>query len=129
LIFTIAIGILLMVSLSLLPVGFFPWFWDRLNVFATVFLGIFIEAVPYLLLGTLASGLVEVFLDREQMSKWISHRPVAAAVGGAFMGMVFPVCECGVVPLTRRLFSKGLPHPAGFSFLDLGRRRQGHGNA
>jgi len=70
-----------------------------------------------LLLGTLASGLVEVFLDRDQMSRWISHRPVAAAVGGAFMGMVFPVCECGVVPLTRRLFSKGLPLPAGISFL------------
>ena len=101
----------------MLPVGLFTWLWDRLNVFATVFLGIFVEAVPYLLLGTLASGLVEVFLDRNQMSRWISHRPVAAAVGGALMGMVFPVCECGVVPLTRRLFNKGLPLSAGISFL------------
>lgn len=117
LILTILLGILLTVSLSLLPAGFFPWLWDRLNVFATVFLGIFIEAVPYLLLGTLASGLVEVFFDRDQMSRWISHRPVAAAVGGAFMGLVFPVCECGVVPLTRRLFNKGLPLSAGISFL------------
>jgi uncharacterized membrane protein YraQ (UPF0718 family) len=116
-IFAIIIGVLLIVLVSMVPPGFLPWFWDRLNVFATVFLGIFIEAVPYLLLGTLASGLVEVFLDRDQISKWISHRPVAAAVGGAFMGMVFPVCECGVVPLTRRLFSKGLPLPAGISFL------------
>lgn len=117
LILTIVLGILLTVSLSLLPTGFFPWLWDRLNVFATVFLGIFVEAVPYLLLGTLASGLVEVFLDRDQMSKWISNRPVAAAVGGAFMGLAFPVCECGVVPLTRRLFNKGLPLSAGISFL------------
>ena len=117
LIFTILIGVLLMVALSMVPSGFFAWLWDRLNVFATVFLGIFIEAVPYLLLGTLASGLVEVFVDQNQMSKWISHRPIAAAVGGAFMGMVFPVCECGVVPLTRRLFNKGLPLSAGISFL------------
>jgi len=117
LILSIAIGILLMVVFSMLPSGFFTWLWDRLNVFATVFLGIFVEAVPYLLLGTLASGLVEVFLDRDQMSKWISHRPIAAAVGGAFMGMIFPVCECGVVPLTRRLFNKGLPLSAGISFL------------
>lgn len=99
------------------PAGFFTWLWDRLNVFATVFLGIFVEAVPYLLLGTLASGLVEVFLDRDQMSRWISGRPIAAAVSGAFMGMIFPVCECGVVPLTRRLFHKGLPLSAGISFL------------
>lgn len=101
----------------MLPIGFFTWLWDRLNVFATVFLGIFVEAVPYLLLGTFASGLVEVFVDRDQMSRWVSSRPAAAAISGAFMGMVFPVCECGVVPLTRRLFKKGLPLSAGISFL------------
>lgn len=117
LILTILIGVLLMIFFSLFPASFFSWLWNRLNVFATVFLGIFIEAVPYLLLGTLASGLVEMFLDQNQMSKWISNRPVAAAVGGAFMGLAFPVCECGVVPLTRRLFNKGLPLSAGISFL------------
>lgn len=110
-------GILILVASSMMPAGFFTWLWDRLNIFATVFLGIFVEAVPYLLLGTFASGLVEVFVDRSLMNRWISSRPVAAAVSGALMGMVFPVCECGVVPLTRRLFKKGLPLSAGISFL------------
>lgn len=113
----ILLAVLLAVTLSLLPEGFFTWLWDKLNVFATVFLGIFVEAVPYLLLGTFASGLVEVFMDRDAMSRWVSNRPGAAAISGAFMGMVFPVCECGVVPLTRRLFKKGLPLSAGISFL------------
>lgn len=114
---TVVIIVLILVASSMLPISFFTWLWDRLNIFATVFLGIFVEAVPYLLLGTLASGLVEMFLDRDQMSKWISHRPIPAAVAGALMGMVFPVCECGVVPLTRRLFHKGLPLSAGIAFL------------
>lgn len=113
----IALGVLVLVASSMLPIGFFTWTWDRINVFATVFLGIFVEAVPYLLLGTFASGLVEVFVDRDQMSRWVSNRPSAAAISGAFMGMIFPVCECGVVPLTRRLFKKGLPLSAGISFL------------
>lgn len=113
----IALGVLVLVASSMLPIGFFTWIWDRLNVFATVFLGIFVEAVPYLLIGTFASGLVEVFVDRDQMSRWVSSRPAAAAISGAFMGMIFPVCECGVVPLTRRLFKKGLPLSAGISFL------------
>lgn len=113
----ILLAVLAAVISSLLPSGLLPWLWDRLNVFATVFLGIFVEAVPYLLLGTFASGLVEVFIDRGQMSRWMSNRPAAAAISGAFMGMVFPVCECGVVPLTRRLFKKGLPLSAGISFL------------
>jgi uncharacterized protein len=116
-IFFILLAVLVAVASSLLPSGVFPWLWDRLNVFATVFLGIFVEAVPYLILGTFASGLVEVFMDRDQMSRWVSKRPAVAAISGAFMGMIFPVCECGVVPLTRRLFKKGLPLSAGISFL------------
>ncbi|NJN79038.1 MAG: hypothetical protein HC797_00380 [Anaerolineales bacterium] len=117
LIVTIAIIILIIVAFSMIPAAVFSWLWDRLNVFATIFLGIFVEAVPYLLLGTLASGLVEVFLDRDQIARWVSKRPVASSVSGALMGIIFPVCECGVVPLTRRLFKKGLPLSAGISFL------------
>jgi uncharacterized membrane protein YraQ (UPF0718 family) len=33
------------------------------------------------------------------------------------MGLAFPVCECGVVPLTRRLFRKGVPLWVGVAFL------------
>jgi len=73
--------------------------------------------VPYLLIGTLISGLVEVFLDRDLMTRFISKRAIPAAITGAFMGMIFPVCECGVIPLTRRLFHKGLPLSAGVAFL------------
>jgi uncharacterized membrane protein YraQ (UPF0718 family) len=90
---------------------------SKLNLFATIFLGIFIEALPYLLIGTFFSGLVEVFVDRDQIARLISHRSGAAAVTGALMGLVFPVCECGVIPLTRRLLHKGLPLSAGIAFL------------
>ncbi|HRQ24787.1 MAG TPA: hypothetical protein PLF42_15280, partial [Anaerolineales bacterium] len=83
LIVLIALAVLTAVAAAMIPAAFYPWLWARMNVFATVFLGIFVEAVPYLILGTLASGLVEVFLDRDQMSKWISGRPVTASVTGA----------------------------------------------
>jgi uncharacterized membrane protein YraQ (UPF0718 family) len=85
--------------------------------FSTVFLGIFIEALPFLLLGTLSSGLVEVFLDQEKIQKFIPSSPVLGALAGSLFGLIFPVCECGVVPLVRRLFRKGLPIPAGIAFL------------
>jgi len=108
---------LVIVLASIVPWSLFLNLVSRLNLFATVFLGIFIEAIPYLLFGTLISGLVEVFLDRDSMARFISKRPVPAAITGALMGLVFPVCECGVIPLTRRLFHKGLPLPAGIAFL------------
>ncbi|MCA1954435.1 MAG: permease [Anaerolinea sp.] len=85
--------------------------------FAAIFLGIFIEAVPFLLLGTLASGLVEVYLDQEKLVRWLPRQPLLAAVIGVGLGLVFPVCECGTVPLVRRLLSKGVPPALGMAFL------------
>lgn len=116
-IWLVLIGVLVIILLGILPWRAFLELGSRLNLFATVFLGIFIEALPYLLLGTLVSGLVEVFLDRDRMARLISKRPIPASVTGALMGLVFPVCECGVIPLTRRLFHKGLPLSAGVAFL------------
>ena len=112
-------GILFVIFTSQIP--FFevilPQLWSKIPVFATVFLGIFIEAVPFLLLGTLGSGFVEAFLDHDQIQRVIPRRALAGALTGSLLGLVFPVCECGVVPLTRRLFNKGLPAAAGIAFL------------
>jgi uncharacterized membrane protein YraQ (UPF0718 family) len=90
---------------------------DQIINFTTVFLGIFIEAAPFLLLGTVASGLVEVFVSREELTRLIPRNALLATLFGGLMGFAFPVCECGVVPLTRRLFRKGMPIPAGITFL------------
>ncbi len=103
--------------LPLVPFSGWAWLFERLQVFATIFLGIFIEAVPFLLLGTLGSGLAEVFLDPSRLERLIPRRTLPATFGGALLGMFFPVCECGVVPFTRRLFRKGLPISAGVAFL------------
>jgi Tol biopolymer transport system component len=69
------------------------------------------------MLGTLASGLVEVFFNQGDFSRYVPRNPFLAAATGALMGLVFPVCECGVVPLSRRLVRKGLPVSAAVSFL------------
>jgi uncharacterized protein len=83
----------------------------RIQTFVTVFLGIFIEALPFLLAGTLASGLIEVFISREWVLRFSPRNSWVGALTGTLLGLVFPVCECGVVPLTRRLLRKGLPLP------------------
>lgn len=90
---------------------------ERLSTFSTIFLGIFIEAVPFLLLGTLASGFAEVYLSTSDLQRLIPSKALPAATFGSSMGIFFPVCECGVIPLTRRLFQKGLPIATGMAFL------------
>lgn len=83
--------------------------------FATIFLGIFIEAVPFLLAGTLVSGLLDVFVSEEQLRRFVPGKGIQAVVSGVLLGLFFPVCECGVVPVTRRLFQKGVPLSAGIA--------------
>jgi len=88
-----------------------------LSIFSTRFMGIFIEAVPFLLLGTLISGLLESFVSHDDIARWTPRNPILATIAGAFLGFAFPVCECGVVPVVRRLYSKGLPMSVGVTFL------------
>jgi uncharacterized membrane protein YraQ (UPF0718 family) len=63
------------------------------------------------------SGLIEVFLSRADLTRLVPRNRVLATVSGALLGFVFPVCECGVVPVTRRLYMKGLPTSVGVAFL------------
>ena len=88
-----------------------------LQTFTTRFLGIFIEAAPFLLLGTLVSGLIEAFVSRELIARLMPRSAFLATVLGGLLGFAFPVCECGVVPVARRLMHKGLPVSVAVSFL------------
>src|SRR5258708_27148311 len=85
--------------------------------FSTRFLGIFIEAVSFLLLGAVISGLIGAFISNDDMARIVPHNPIAAILVGSMLGFIFPVCECGVVPVTRRLYKKGLPISVGITFL------------
>ncbi|HAE60344.1 MAG TPA: hypothetical protein DCG54_12780 [Anaerolineae bacterium] len=110
-----------LLALLIILATFPPEIWfllaGRLTDFAAIFLGIFIEAAPFLLFGTLGSGLVEVFFSKDLLARLVPKRALPGSLVGSLMGLVFPVCECGVVPLTRRMFRKGLPLSAGVSFL------------
>lgn len=111
----VALAILAGIALLLVSTGLDPT--TTVQIFSTRFLGIFIEAAPFLLLGTLVSGFLEVYVTREDIVRWIPRNPILATFTGAMLGFAFPVCECGVVPVTRRLFSKGLPMSVGIAFL------------
>lgn len=92
-------------------------FSTSISIFATRFLGIFIEAAPFLLLGTIASGLIEAFVSADDIARFVPKNPILATLLGSVLGFTFPVCECGVVPVVRRLYTKGLPISVGITFL------------
>ncbi len=79
------------------------------EAFKTGFIGILLEALPFVLLGALLSSLLRVFVPDEMISRWIPRRPFPAILFGCLLGILFPVCECGMIPLVRRLMHKGMP--------------------
>lgn len=85
------------------------WFEFSLPDFAYAFLSVLLEGVPFLLLGTLLSGMIDQFLPARWMTRWLPRNAYVGIGVSALMGMVFPMCECGIVPVIRRLMGKGLP--------------------
>ena len=93
------------------------WFHFDAPSFALSFLSVLFESVPFLLIGGLMSGIIEVFVPARWMTTFLPKRPVLAILVSGLLGIVFPMCECGVVPVIRRLMKKGLPVSCAVAYL------------
>ncbi len=83
----------------------------------TLFLSLLVEAFPFLLLGVLFSSLLLFFVDERKLLAALPKHPLLGAFTGSLVGFLFPVCECGNVPVARRLLIQGAPSPVAIGFL------------
>lgn len=83
----------------------------------TLFLSLLVEAFPFLLLGVLSSGLLLLFVDERKLIATLPQNPLLGALAGSVIGFLFPVCECGNVPVARRLLLQGASAPVAIGFL------------
>ncbi|HZH58046.1 MAG TPA: permease [Metabacillus sp.] len=93
---------------------------DSLLTFNVVFISILLEALPFVLIGVVISGIIQVFVSEEQIRKFIPRNSFLAIIMSCLVGALFPACECGIVPIVRRLVGKGMPLFAGVGFLLTG---------
>ena len=82
-----------------------------------IFQGLLIEALPFLLLGVSIAGLARWLVPQSTWIKRLPRHPLLAPVVGALLGFALPACECGNVPVARRLLASGAPLGTGFGFL------------
>jgi len=90
---------------------------DWLTTFVTILVAILLEAMPFVLLGSLISGAIEVFVPKEQIARIVPKNRFQAVLLFGLLGFLFPVCECGIVPVIRRLLKKGVPLSCGVTYL------------
>lgn len=87
------------------------------TIFASIVTSIVLEAAPFLLLGSLLSAVLAVYVGDGALAG-LSRRSLPAQIAaGLFSGLLLPTCECGVVPVTRRLLRKGVPPGAAIAFM------------
>ncbi|MCC5653967.1 permease [Nostoc sp. XA013] len=90
---------------------------NQLNNGFTIFLSLLVEAMPFLLLGVLFSSLLLFFVDERKLVEKMPKNPLLGALVGSMIGFLFPVCECGNVPVARRFLMQGVPTPVAIGFL------------
>jgi uncharacterized protein len=90
---------------------------EMLGDLSISFVAIMVEAMPFMLLGSIVGGLIEAFLPQELVSRLLAGRKNKAVFIAAGLGLIFPVCECAIVPVVRRLLHKGVPLSSAIAFL------------
>ena len=90
---------------------------NQLNNGFTIFLSLLVEAMPFLLVGVFFSSALLSFVNESKLVKVMPKNPLLGALFGSLMGLFFPVCECGNVPVARRLLMQGVPTPVAIGFL------------
>ncbi|WP_053376096.1 permease [Paenibacillus sp. FJAT-27812] len=86
----------------------------------TIFISMVMEAIPFVLVGVLISGFIQTFLKEQWIARIMPRNRYLATILGCGIGIFFPSCECGIVPITKRLINKGMPLHAGIAFMLTG---------
>ncbi len=84
-------------------------FSEILQNFVLNFLSIVWEALPFIIVGAVIAGILEELLPQQALSKLLPRHFLPAVLIGGALGLIFPMCECGIVVVMRRLLKKGLP--------------------
>ncbi len=77
--------------------------------FILFFTSILYEALPFIILGSVIAGFLEELVPQQFITRVIPRNRYLAVGISALLGLVFPMCECGIIPVMRRLLRKGLP--------------------
>ena len=88
-----------------------------LGIFSINFTSIVLEAVPFMLIGTLVGGVIEVFVPIALIDRFLGRGNKNGVFLAGGLGLLFPTCECAIVPIVRRLILKGTSIPAAICFM------------
>ncbi|MBC6463326.1 permease [Actinomadura sp. HBU206391] len=88
-----------------------------LDAWATIFVAICVQALPFLVFGVTLSAAITAFVPPSFFNRVLPRRPAAAVPVAAAAGAVLPGCECASVPVAGGLMARGVAPAAALTFL------------
>jgi len=90
---------------------------NKLQDFFTLSLSIFVEAFPFIVLGSALAAAVRVLVPTKLFLSILPKNSFARRAILSVLGFLFPVCECGNVPISRALMLQGFKPSDAITFL------------
>jgi uncharacterized membrane protein YraQ (UPF0718 family) len=90
---------------------------DQIKNFGTIFISLILEGFPFLILGALVSSIIQLKVSEDTISKLRFKSKFLSLLAMAVAGILFPVCECAIIPIVRRLVKKGMPIGMAITFM------------
>lgn len=110
----------LLLSVGLLLMGHLIGLQAVVGDLSISFVAIMVEAMPFLLIGSLVGGIIEEFVSKEMLGRLLSGRQRFVIFLSAGLGLIVPLCDCAIAPMVRRLLNKGIPLSAAVALLLAG---------
>lgn len=73
------------------------------------FIIMILEGIPFLLIGAIASAIIQLFISEDRINKIIPKNNFLAVLIASLLGIFMPICECAIIPVTRSLIQKKVP--------------------
>lgn len=88
-----------------------------LEKFGIAIWDIFLQMSPYLLLGFLFAGILNVVITKDRISRYLGKKGIWSSVKATLLGIPLPLCSCGVIPTGISFYKNGAGKGATNSFL------------
>ncbi|EKQ57232.1 MULTISPECIES: permease [unclassified Clostridium] len=104
-------------TLSMSDASIYTKYFDEFKRFYTVFISILIQGFPFILVGSFVSAIIQICISRETFIKIFPKNIFLSCIIAALAGLLFPICDCGTIPVVKGLIKKKIPLAAGVTFM------------
>jgi hypothetical protein len=67
------------------------------------FLNLFLEMAPWLWIGFISGGVIQLFLKPSTLQGWLQGNSFWASCKASLFGVPLPLCSCSIIPVAEQM--------------------------